>query len=189
MRLQATILVVDDETTILFYLEELFSRDGYEVVAVQSGEEALAVLETQSFDIAIIDLKMEGIGGIEVLKALRRHSPSTAAIMLTAHGALDTALDALRLGAHDYLLKPCAADDLRESVRTALRKRDREDRRRAVLAELERNLERDLHRIRTTALGEEEASRPDVAKVGSQSPLSMGRGHAADRHAWTYGHH
>jgi signal transduction histidine kinase len=123
---KATILVVDDESGIRFFLEEIFTRDGYQVVTVDSGEAALERIAAQEFDLALIDLKMKGIGGIDVLTALRRQSPDTAAIILTAHGSMETAVEALRYGAHDYLFKPCEADELRESVRTGLLKRQQE---------------------------------------------------------------
>ncbi|MEE8392054.1 MAG: response regulator [Anaerolineae bacterium] len=124
--LKETILVVDDEPGIRFFLEEIFTRDGYQVVAVDSGEAALERIAAQEFDLALIDLQMKGIGGIDVLTALHDQSPDTTAIVLTAHGSMETAVEALRQGAHDYLFKPCKADDLRESVRAGLLKRQRE---------------------------------------------------------------
>ena len=77
-----TILVVDDEPGIRFFLEEIFTNDGYSVVTVDSGEAALTCIAAQEFDLALIDLKMKGIGGIKVLEALNRQSPNTAVIML-----------------------------------------------------------------------------------------------------------
>jgi len=119
----AKILVVDDEPGVLFSLKAVLTREGHEVVAVDSGEAALEMIKTQEFDLALIDLKLRGIGGIEVLAALREKSPSTVAIILTAHGTLETAVTALRHGAHDYLFKPCRTVELRESVRAGLLKR------------------------------------------------------------------
>ena len=119
----AKILVVDDEPGVLFSLKAILTREGYEVVAVDSGEAALEQIKVQEFDLALIDLKLKGLGGIEVLTALREASPSTVAIILTAHGTLETAVTALRHGAHDYLFKPCRTVELRESVRAGLLKR------------------------------------------------------------------
>jgi DNA-binding response OmpR family regulator len=150
MATPARILVVDDEAGIRFFLEEVLTGDGYEVQAVESGEAALERIAHETFDLALLDLRMKGIGGIEVLTALRRQSPGTAAIVLTAHGSLETAVEALREGAHDYLFKPCKTADLRESVRAALVKRRREQRQRELLADLERTLAQNLDEIRAT---------------------------------------
>jgi DNA-binding response OmpR family regulator len=119
----AKILVVDDEPGVLFSLKGILTRDGYEVVAVDSGEAALEQFAEQEFDLALIDLRLKGIGGIEVLTRLREQWPRTVAIILTAHGSMETAVTALRHGAHDYLFKPCRTVELRESVRSGLQKR------------------------------------------------------------------
>lgn len=118
-----TILVVDDEPGVLQPLRAILQRAGYAVTAVDSGEAAVAEIARQAFDLALIDLKLKGIGGIEVLAVLREQSPLTATIILTAHATLDTAVEALRQGAHDYLFKPCRTEDLLASVRGALLKR------------------------------------------------------------------
>ncbi len=120
------ILIVDDEAGIRFFLEEALSRDGHRVVSVESGEAALERIALQTFDLAIIDLNMKGMSGMELLAALRRQSPQTIAIILTAHASLGTAVEALRQGAHDYLFKPCKTDDLRKSIRSGLLKRHRD---------------------------------------------------------------
>jgi DNA-binding response OmpR family regulator len=150
MTAAANILIVDDEAGIRFFLEETLKRDGHRVVAVESGEAALEAMATQEFDLALIDLKLPGIGGLDVLAHLRQQSPDTAAIMLTAYASLDTAVEALRQGAHDYLFKPCKTVELRESIRTGLLKSQRERRQRALLAQLEQSLATSLAGIRTT---------------------------------------
>jgi len=152
MTTTAKILVVDDEAGVRFFLEEVLARDGRQVVAVESGEAALECIATQEFDLALIDLKMQGIGGMEVLAALRRQSPDTAVIVLTAHASLETAVEALRQGAHDYLFKPCKTVELRESVRAGLLKRQRELRQRDLLTQLEHSLASNLEGIRAAAV-------------------------------------
>jgi DNA-binding response OmpR family regulator len=117
------ILVVDDEPGIRFFLEDTLTRDGYQVTAVETGEAAVRAIAVQEFDLALVDLKLTGMGGMEVLAYLRQQSPDTAVILLTAHASLDTAVQALRQGAHDYLFKPCKTVELRESVRTGLLRR------------------------------------------------------------------
>jgi DNA-binding response OmpR family regulator len=145
---------VDDEAAIRFSLTETLTRDGYRAVAVESGEEALQRIETEDFDLALIDLKLKGIGGMEVLAALRDQSANTTIIVLTAHASLETAVEALRQGAHDYLFKPCKTADLRESVRTGLLKRERELRQAELLHLLEQYLSTSLQKIQATPTGQ-----------------------------------
>jgi len=144
----AKILVVDDDANVRFFLEEILTRDGYQVTAAESGEVALEYIAAQQFDLVLLDLKMKGIGGIEVLDALRRDAPDIVVIVLTGHGSLETAVEALRHGAHDYLFKPCRAARLRKSVRDGLLKRQQDLRRRELLAELERSLASNLEGLR-----------------------------------------
>ena len=157
----AKILVVDDEESIRFYLGEVLERDGHTVTSVGTGEEALQCVQLESFDLALIDLQLPGIGGMQVLKVLRQTSPNTAIIVLTAHASLETAVEALRQGAHDYLFKPCKTDDLRESVTSGLLKRQREIRQRHLLSQLERDLSSNLEEIRAAV---------DTPKVAPVSP-------------------
>lgn len=147
----AKILVVDDDPLIRKYLEKVLTYDGHHVVAVESGEAALECTADQEFDLALIDLMMPGIGGMEVLAALRQQAPDTTIVVLTAHASLETSVEALRQGAHDYLFKPCKTVQLRESVRTGLLKRQQALRQRELLAQLEHNMARNLQEIRTAA--------------------------------------
>jgi DNA-binding response OmpR family regulator len=127
----ASILVVDDEAGIRYYLQRVLTRDGHEVVAVNSGEAALECIAAREFDLALVDLKMRGVDGLQVLAALRRQWPETPVIVITAHASLETAVEALRQDAHDYLFKPCNTVEIRESVRSGLSKRQEALRRRA----------------------------------------------------------
>lgn len=120
------ILVVDDEMSIRLTVTEMLTRDGYQVILAENGQTALNLIATQDFDLALVDLKLGDMEGTEVLEALHRQSPDTIAIMLTAHGSLESAVTALRQVAHDYLLKPCSPAKLRESIRQGLLKRQRE---------------------------------------------------------------
>jgi DNA-binding response OmpR family regulator len=117
------ILVIDDEESIRYFLDRFLTREGYVVVTVSSGEAALAWLASTEFDVVLLDLKMKGIGGLDVLADLHQRWPATSAIILTAHASLESAVEALRHDAHDYLFKPCKTSDLRESVRAGLVKR------------------------------------------------------------------
>lgn len=117
------ILVVDDEDGIRYYLERLLTREGYRVTTAPDGETALLRLAVDEFDVVLLDLKMRGVSGLDVLAELRQKWPATSVIILTAHASLESAVEALRRGAHDYLFKPCKTIDLRESVRSSLIKR------------------------------------------------------------------
>ena len=118
-----SLLIVDDELAVRHFLKKVLEHDGYQVTAVESGEAALACAAVQEFHLAVVDLKLKGMSGIEVATRLKQRWPATSIIVLTAHASLETAVEALRQGAHDYLFKPCATEDLRESIRTGLHKR------------------------------------------------------------------
>lgn len=134
----AKILVVDDEPSLLFFMEKALSRDGYEVVTVTTGEAALEAAAHQEFDLALIDLNLGRIGGMEVLATLRRRWPDMVVIVLTAYASLETSVEALRQGAHDYLFKPCKTVELRESIRRGLLDRQQKLRQRNLLRQLKR---------------------------------------------------
>lgn len=118
----ARVLVVDDEPGVRYFVEETLLSSDYHVMSVSNGAAALELLPSQKFDVAILDLKMPGVGGLDVLRALRSESPCTVSIVLTGYGSLETALVALRQGAYDYLLKPCSPQQLRDCVRSGLDK-------------------------------------------------------------------
>lgn len=106
------ILVVDDEIIILKGVTADLTRSGYDVATVESGEDALAMLEKHNYDLLITDLMMEGIGGLRLLAETSEKSPTMPVIIITGYGELDSAIEALRLGAADYLLKPCSNEEL-----------------------------------------------------------------------------
>lgn len=127
---------------------DILERDGHRVTAVDSGRAALALLAEESFDLALIDIKLGDIDGTEVLASLGRQAPHTTAIMLTGHASLDTAVEALRHGAHDYLFKPCQAVTLRESVARGLAKQRQAQQQQELLNNLARHLSADLASVR-----------------------------------------
>ena len=100
------ILVVDDEMSIRSVLAQVLEKDGYAVTAAASGEEALEFLEQKSFALVVSDIKMPGINGLELLKITKERYPDMQVIIITSFASLETALEALRNGAYDYLLKP-----------------------------------------------------------------------------------
>lgn len=165
----ATILIVDDETSIRVTLQEILSRDGYRVMTAENGQAAVELILEQEFDLVLIDLKLGDIDGTDVLARLRAHAPDTVAIMLTAHASLETAVAALRQGAHDYLFKPCSSIELRESIRRGLKKRWQARRERTLLEQLEQHLSTKLADIRTVLDDHELASPASCFERDTQS--------------------
>ncbi len=108
----ASILIVDDELIMRESLSGWLKRDGHTVQTAESGEEALDKIKTNHFDIMLVDIKMEGISGLDVLKAVRETDNDTAVVMITAYGSISTAIDAMKNGATDYLLKPFDPNEL-----------------------------------------------------------------------------
>ena len=115
-----TILVVDDEKPQRDILQEILTAAGYDVTSAASGEAALKFAKERSFDLALTDLKMTGMDGIELLQQLLAHDSSIIVILLTAHGTIDSAKDALRRGAFDYLQKPFDREVLLATIKRAL---------------------------------------------------------------------
>src|SRR5271165_5824248 len=106
------VLFVDDEAPLREFMRCELPRLGHEVTVCQDGRAALKVLEKSTFDAAILDLRMPGISGIEVLEQLKRLSPDTEAVVMTGHASIETATAAMRLGAADYMTKPCKLADI-----------------------------------------------------------------------------
>src|SRR3954462_11028677 len=119
-----SILVVDDEKSQREILEMILSNAGYDVTTAASGEAALKFARDRRFDLALTDLKMTGMDGIELLQHLLGQDSSIIVILLTAHGSIDSAKEALRRGAFDYLQKPYDRDTLLDTIKRALQKLD-----------------------------------------------------------------
>lgn len=114
------ILVVDDEHLIRWSLEQNLKKHGYEVVTAGNGEDALRIVREDQPDLVLLDIQLPGITGIEVLEKLKDNEEDILVIMLTAHGGLETAVNAMRLGAYDYVSKPFNLDELSIIIRKAL---------------------------------------------------------------------
>src|SRR5215467_8732307 len=118
----ASILVVDDESAVQDTLGVLLETEGYRVATVGSGEEALARIEEQEFDVIVADVVMPGLSGLEVLERSRELRPHAAVILMTGHATVEMAIEALRKGACDYLQKPFVLHDLARCVQRLLRR-------------------------------------------------------------------
>ncbi len=118
---ETKILIVDDETIMRESLAGWLERDGHAIDTVVSGEAALEKLKETRFDILLVDIKMEGISGLDVLKYVKENDPDVAVIMITAYGSISTAIEAMKNGAYDYLLKPFDPDELGIIIEKILR--------------------------------------------------------------------
>ncbi|MBW2708386.1 MAG: response regulator [Deltaproteobacteria bacterium] len=120
------ILLVDDEVVFTGNMSRLLTTRGYDVTAVNSGDSAIQALDNEDFDVVVLDLKMPGMDGITTLKEIRKLGLFTETLILTGHGAIDTALEAMKLGAYDYLTKPCEIEELVDKIEGAWGKKDGE---------------------------------------------------------------
>jgi len=122
-RMSPSILVVDDEPTMQQLLEGYLEDQGYRVATVGSGREALARIEAQEFDVVVADIRLPDVSGLAVLERSRSVNPATAVVLMTGHATLETAVEALRKGAGDFLQKPFRLEDLARCLRRLLRRR------------------------------------------------------------------
>lgn len=129
-------LIVDDEETIRWALSELFMQDGWVVRSAADGTEAAERVEEDAFEFMITDLRMPGLPGVEVVRRARRAHPSMGVMVLTGYASLETAVEAVRLGAWDYVTKPCDVRYLRSRVDQFTRERGGEQLRLASRAAL-----------------------------------------------------
>ncbi|WP_305045688.1 sigma-54-dependent transcriptional regulator [Geoalkalibacter sp.] len=114
------ILIVDDEQGMRRLLDRVLSREGYETVAVPGGEEALRELGIGGVDLALVDIQMPGMTGLELLERIKEFDPGLPTIMITAYGTVESAVKALRAGAYDYITKPFETDEIKLTVAKAL---------------------------------------------------------------------
>jgi signal transduction histidine kinase len=117
------ILFIDDEDIVLRSCRRIFASSDYEIDTAQSGEEGLSKAINEDYDIVVTDLKMPGIGGLEVLSRLRKVRPDTTVIIFTGYASVDTAREALKSGAFDYIPKPFTPEEIREVIKNALEAR------------------------------------------------------------------
>lgn len=136
--MKARILVVDDEESIREFLEIMLRKEGYEVTCAADGQQALDLLKKKSFDMVISDLQMPHVTGIELLKQTKDQYPDMLFFMITAFATTETAVEAMKLGAYDYITKPFKIDEVRINIANALRSRNLETENRSMKKELVR---------------------------------------------------
>ncbi|MEJ5359925.1 MAG: sigma-54 dependent transcriptional regulator [Desulfobacterales bacterium] len=137
---KAAILVVDDDLSMRELLSYMLDREGYRVETASGGREALAVLKERGFDLLLCDIRLGDISGLEVLKAARELHPGAVVIMISAFASTETAVEAMNLGAYDYVPKPFNKDELLETVAKALELRTVEKEKETLEGELRRSL-------------------------------------------------
>jgi len=138
----AKILLVDDEVEFTETTKRLLEHRGYDVTAVNSGDGAIRSLGQDKYDVMVLDLKMPGMDGISTLREIRKLDLNTQTLVLTGHGAINTALEAMKLGAYDYLTKPCDIDELTEKLEGAKEKGESQNKKKSFLGALTKGIRR-----------------------------------------------
>jgi DNA-binding NarL/FixJ family response regulator len=142
-----SILLIDDEQILLVTIFHILQKQGYVVNTASNGEEGLQKFKDSPSDLVITDLIMEGEGGIQLSRELKKINPATEIIILTGYPSATSAIDALRLGACDYLLKPCQTEELLKSVNLCLRQQEN----RTSIERKASNLSRLMHKAGMTS--------------------------------------
>ena len=127
--MKTRILIVDDEEEFVQTLSERLTLRDYDVTTALSGEEAIETVKNYNFDVVILDVSMPGMSGVEALGKIKKIKPLTEVIMLTGHATVESAVDGMKLGAVDYLLKPCQNDDLIAKINMASNKKEEHEQR------------------------------------------------------------
>jgi DNA-binding NtrC family response regulator len=129
IKIPTKVLLVDDEKDFIEMLSLRLEEVGEKITVAYSGQEALDALEKDDIDVVILDIKMPGMDGIEVLREIKKKFPMVEVIMLTGHGSTETAVEGMKLGAFDYLMKPAYFDDLTLKLGGARKRKDEQQER------------------------------------------------------------
>lgn len=183
----ANVLVVDDEGAIRYSVSKTLQRVGYTVSEASSGEEALEILGNQPFDVVLTDIRMPpGLDGVELVRRIKEMNADTIVILMTGYPSLSTAVEALRLGAHDYLIKPSSSTDIRQSVAKGVERARNLKRRRSLLDAIRNNVQElsraDVETIAASLNGDEfgeqhrmveQVGEPSINSVMQLGPLTI----------------
>src|SRR5438309_6061494 len=132
------VLVVDDERSMRELLAIMLKQAGHDVTLAEGGEQAVEVLKSESFDLVITDLRMLKVDGLAVLRATKEHSPHTVVLVVTAFASTETAVEAMKLGAYDYITKPFKLDEIKLTIANALERKRLQDENQALRRQLRR---------------------------------------------------
>lgn len=130
------ILIVDDEATLRQTLARILQQAGFDVTTAENAEQGIAFLKTSAFDLIFSDLRMPGMAGLEALKYIHAHYPNLPVVLFTAQPDINSAVEALRYGATDYLLKPLTPDVIIERTQAILKNQKRENRKREIALQI-----------------------------------------------------
>lgn len=154
------VLIVDDEPGVRFVLEKTLAAEGYRLETASDGGEAIRRLDGADYDVLLLDLKMMPVDGLQVINALRTKGSDAAVIIITAHSTIESAVEALRLGAFDYLFKPASPEVIRQRVREAIQYSRQVTRRARLLGQVE-SLRQSLMDLESETVPVEQAKAPD----------------------------
>ncbi|MCK5163812.1 MAG: response regulator [Desulfobacula sp.] len=129
IKIPAKVLIVDDEKDFVEMFSLRLTEQGEKVSTAHSGKEALKVLETVAIDVVILDIRMPGMDGIDTLKQIKALHPVVEVILLTGHGSTETAVEGMKLGAFDYLMKPADFEDIKIKLENARKRKDEQEER------------------------------------------------------------
>jgi DNA-binding NtrC family response regulator len=129
IKIPTKVLLVDDEEDFVEMLSLRLTATGEKVTPAHSGKECLEILKKMDIDVVILDIKMPGMDGMETLKEIRRRFPLVEVIMLTGHGTTETAVEGMKIGAFDYLMKPADFEDLLAKLEGARKRKDEQEER------------------------------------------------------------
>ena len=127
IRIPTKVLIVDDEKDFVEMFSLRLKETGDKVFTAYSGKECLDRLEKETIDVVVLDIKMPGMDGIETLKEIKKRHPIVEVILLTGHGAIETAVEGMKQGAYDYLLKPADAREISAKLQGARKRKDEQE--------------------------------------------------------------
>lgn len=162
---QDRILIVDDEPVVLDFLSDVLSNEGFSVSCASEASQALDILAKEPHDLVLSDIRMPGFGGFELLKSVRRRSPGTDVILMTGYASVDGAIDAMTLGAVDYLIKPLKPKEIVARIRACIERRHLESQIHSLRSELRSRYDR--HNI----VAESPRMRAVVSALNRVAPL------------------
>lgn len=154
------ILIIDDEATLRKTLARILQQAGFEVTTAENAEQGLAFLKTTNFDLIFTDLRMPGIQGLDALRLIHKNYPALPVVLFTAQPDVNSAVEALRYGAIDYLLKPLKPEVIIERAKSILSQQQKEKRKREIIHQIE-TLQNELKRIEN---GDAISATPDETK-------------------------
>ncbi len=173
MNMQGHILIIDDEASLRQTLARILQRVGYEVTTAANGQEGLALIAEHSFDLVYSDIRMPDMSGLELLKVVREKFPDLPVVLFTAQPDLSSAVDAVRSGAVDYLMKPLKPQTVIERTNAILEKNQKERRKREIQRQIEA-LQAELNTLERGDRQEKTDSKPEQVSASSDRYVRLG---------------